>query len=300
MPYPHRSECLIRAHLLGSYAVCVCVLQEFEHRCGGELKSGVKVELCTDSCCWHDGHSCTLHTPRQQNGYDCGVFVVEYVYFLTRNLSAIETLLVGPSRDCHSQHRNVKQPTVGTTTPSTYGCLAHVNAPVEARSQGKLLKAALGFHCPCMEAGLTAQMRANTQAVCGLHSNLKARLAELRQAHAALFGSSKTSFSRQRDLRVQAGSPTTPPSVSQGNGATHELTPQPVEKISCSAAPHKVPGLQHRQHFPDAIRVQNSDFTDGRASQTQQCPVWGPLPLCASKRRSSHNKWFSQERVTQR
>ncbi|CDJ47490.1 ulp1 protease family, C-terminal catalytic domain-containing protein, putative [Eimeria brunetti] len=275
--------------------------REFEHRCGGELKSGEKVELCTDSCCWHDGHSCTLHTPRQQNGYDCGVFVVEYVFFLTRNLSAIETLLVGPSRDCLTQQRYARQPAAGPFTSSSYGCLGRVDTPVETRCQGKLLEAALGFHCHCMEAGIPAQMPSGAGSTYGLTYNLKARLAELRQAHAALFGSSRGVISRQRELELHSGTPPTPISASQGEGATEELTPQPVEKIRCPVRPHEAPGLHERQDLTGVIRQPDiRRSTDGRAASKQQCPMWGPLPLHISKRRSSHTKWFSQDRVTER
>ncbi|CDI75043.1 ulp1 protease family, C-terminal catalytic domain-containing protein, putative [Eimeria praecox] len=277
--------------------------QEFEHRCGGELKSGERVELCTDSCCWHDGHSCTLHTPRQQNGYDCGVFVVEYVYFLTRNLNAIETLLVGPSRDCQSQPRYPEQPSAGSIRSSTFGCLGRVDTPVEGRSQGKLLQAALGFHCPCMETGFPAQMPTGAGSAFGsafgLHSSLKARLSELRQAHAALFGSSSTMISRQRELPLQAGAPPAPLSVSHGEDSTRELTPQRVDKIRCPVKPREVSGLHGRPDSTEVIRLPDSHLSDGRAASKQQCPLWGPLPLCISKRRSSHTKWFSQDRAVE-
>ncbi|CDJ36053.1 ulp1 protease family, C-terminal catalytic domain-containing protein, putative [Eimeria mitis] len=274
--------------------------QEFEHRCAGELKSGERVELCTDSCCWHDGHSCTLHTPRQQNGYDCGVFVIEYVYFLTRNLNAIETLLVGPSRDCQLQQRYAQQPAAGSITPSTYGCLGRVDATVETKRQGKLLEAALGFHCPCMEAALPSQLPIGAGSAFGLPYNLKARLAELRQAHAALFGSSNTLISRQRELQLQASVQPTPPGASQGNGASQEFTPQPAEKTRFSMRPREAPGLHGRQDLTAVIQLPDTHITDGRAASKQQCPAWGPLPLCISKRRSSHTKWFSQNRVTER
>ncbi|CDJ42610.1 ulp1 protease family, C-terminal catalytic domain-containing protein, putative [Eimeria tenella] len=289
---------------------------EFEHRCGGEMNCGQEVELCTESCCWHDGVSCTLHTPRQQNGYDCGVFVVEYVYFLTRNLNAIETLLLGPSRDFQPQQRSSRDQTPDSTASFVpHNWFVHPGTRVEAVNHGKLLEATLGFYCHCMDVGIPKEMPRVVSSALGLASSLNVHSAEFGQMNTAMHGSAAADVSRQQELRQQAGTPQSPLNTSLAGASfvTRTLTPPPVELVCRSMIPPDAPQLHDQNGLVGDFWRAKDESTTSKLSSAQpesmrhwkaalalQGPLWGPLAPSVSKRRSAHTKWFSQDRVTER
>ncbi|XP_026191048.1 uncharacterized protein LOC34623915 [Cyclospora cayetanensis] len=126
--------------------------REFAVRCGGRLETGQAAELCAESCCWEDALSCPMHTPRQQNGYDCGVFVLEYIHFLTSHLEAIETILAGPTRLSQVQNGSLTrlQGSSGFPTTALHAHLGVGDPPETMLRRRQLLEQTLGFSCPCM------------------------------------------------------------------------------------------------------------------------------------------------------
>lgn len=287
-------------------------LQEFEYRCAGVLKSSESAAFCTESCCWQDALSCTLHTPRQQNGYDCGVFVVEYVYFLTQNLNAIETLLCGPSRDAQAHHR---VSSYSPRTPVATGAMApegrHGDIGLQPESDGssRLLETTLGFRCPCMTVkGPTAGTKGASWAPV-VPSHLKARLTELKHAKAAILGTAAAEGSAQQLLYQQ---PFLHPSPRDGKGAFGQLplrnfTAEKEPALTQAPRPAAVPSTALQIPLVEASPVggcrESTAIPSSRTLPTvsvTSCPPWGPLPHSFSKRRSAHAKWFSQDRVTRR
>ncbi|KAL8454919.1 hypothetical protein Emag_001285 [Eimeria magna] len=297
--------------------------REFEYRCGGTLKSGERAELCTESCCWQDGLSCALHTPRQQNGYDCGVFVVEYVHFLTRNLNAIELLLSGPARDVQPYERDF------SSLSSTSGSFIRYPAPPgrgikgEGRSEdaahGGQLESILGFSCPCMGVGKAVDPAAENAYSPSLPSDLKPRLGEVKGTNVSSMGTvSVVQLEHQQQLPPRTCHPT---NALPQRGSLNFQNPEPVHpslmhyativaegKLAKTEAHLQSCSLPTRLRLHGAKTPSEAAFSEASVTagiemepaRHSSHPLWGPLPYSFSKRRSAHTKWFSQDRVTQR
>ena len=149
-------------------------------------------------------------------------------------------------------------------------------------------------------------------------SSLKSRIAELRRAHAAVLRSAAAGAASGEDLQAQVCHRTAPPVGCQSDSAGLSLAPvltaraierthMPLGVTDVSNAPER-PALkdaspQKGAAVPsEAVKISAeqtlAEYTS--AAPTTLCPVWGPPPHFVSKRRSSHTKWFSQARVTQR
>ncbi|KAL8275789.1 hypothetical protein Esti_000352 [Eimeria stiedai] len=287
--------------------------REFEYRCGGTLKSGESAELCTESCCWQDGQSCALHTPRQQNGYDCGVFVVEYVHFLTRNLNAIELLLSGPTRD-HQPYEHGFSP-----LPSPSGsCIRYPAPPWQSgKSEGQSedgghsgrLETLLGFSCPCMAVGKavdpTAEHTYTSSLVEGTRfSNVDSVSVGQREQQQYLQPKpclSTNALPQHGSVNLQKLEPVHPSLMPYATTYLEEKQAKAEPALqSCSMSTRwQLHGAKTPSEAPlsEAAVAASTKMEPTRHST---CPPWGPLPYSFSKRRSAHTKWFSQDRVTQR
>lgn len=300
-------------------------VQEFEHRCEGRLKNGDRAEFCTESCCWQDGVSCSLHTPRQQNGYDCGVFVVEYVHFLAQNLNSIETILSGPTRDSQpNEHFSTYPYLIGrakspyTAARGSSGC---TGVKTEPTCEGQQLERVLGFKCPCMAVESPVKSFEGPEIMSAWHFDVKARLAYLRRVKAA------ASLPAARELDAQK-QPTLLPCVSvsgpHGEDVASTASQLGETVLISNATPVGVFPTKEEQCVTEPCRhatllstklqfcsVDTSIAGVPRATAEPRkkeieplpqssCPSWGPLPHSFSKRRSAHTKWFSQDRVTKR
>ncbi|KAL8439921.1 hypothetical protein Efla_004846 [Eimeria flavescens] len=292
--------------------------REFEYRCGGTLGDGESAELCTESCCWQDGNSCALHTPRQQNGYDCGVFVVEYVHFLTRNLNAIELLLSGPIREAQPCER--RPPSISNFSGShnhqkpASGHLEKGEVQTKPASHVARLERVLGFSCPCMAVGPPTQAPSGNSIPTNLASDVKRRLAELRLAKASMATTTAAQLALPQHLQRPRFHSLAPSQrgnfLFRSTEFTHQLaTPPAAISVGKKFIP-KVPPVQAtaaEMHLAEASHeAACQEVAAAPSSGTKpltphsSCPAWGPLPLSFSKRRSAHTKWFSQVQVTQR
>ncbi|KAL8453146.1 hypothetical protein Emed_001016 [Eimeria media] len=301
------------------------LMREFEYRCEGKLKSGERAELCTESCCWQDGLSCTLHTPRQQNGYDCGVFVVEYVHFLTRNLNAIELLLSGPTRDVQPYERGFTSLSSSSPSgsfarhPALHGRSIKSEVHSENDAHRGRLESVLGFSCPCMAVGVAVDPNAQNTYSSSLPSDLKLRLNKVKGTNVTNMGTvSADRLQQQQHLQPK---PCHPTNALTQRGSVSLQKVEPVhpslmpyasiaaeEKCARTEAPSQSCSVPTRLQLHGAktpAEAASSEASVAAGIKTEPArhsshPPWGPLPYSFCKRRSAHTKWFSQDRVTQR
>lgn len=216
-------------------------------------------------------------------------------------MEAIETLLDG-----HTHYPPIRQrrrllgaspgPTVFEDSPGSFEgrtgdevCSAHNN-------NGELLRAALGFSCPCMAA------KGPMTAPCGA-AMWSVFLKE--QATSRLPPADGPEGESARHVCPLARGPgKLPCRLPFGPQAAHSSQDR---MASVRTLPQGDAEGQQRVSSVEALLRTASGGASCPSSPrvsaceaTSNCPIWGPLRASTSTRHNAHTKWFSQARVTQR